>query len=455
MKSLFKIVAILLFCAMVGYYFFDKKQQEESYGPSIDGMQKSEWLSLKKNIMLMGVDERPEDHDMGRSDTLMVIMLDTNTKNVSLLSIPRDTRVHIPRHGWDKINHAYAFGQKELTRRTVEEFLGIKISNYVMVDFKGFTGLVDAIGGVDIDVEQDMYYRDSWDGFTVDLKKGMQHMDGKTAIQYVRYRDEEGDIGRVRRQQHFMMAMYDKISSEQLLIHIPGLAKQLTSMVKTDLQINEMISLGQALHSMVKEKGIKMNTVPGEGRYIQDISYYIPYVQQTRQLMAEMQGAEMTGRYKSAAELMAAEYKKNIDEVTATEAKDKNKDKKLQTDAKQKSLEADKSAGKAGTALKKLSQEERLAKAKKSRSSLVVRVVNCSGAPAAGDVAANRLRSAGYRVIRGGSGAVIAETTVIANTNNGAVVSRLAHVPFAHRLKITKNGATDCDGVIMLGKNFR
>ena len=84
-----------------------------------------------------------------------------------------------------------------------KNFLGIRINNYVMIDFKGFKGLVDAIGGVDIEVEKPMSYYDEWDGFTIDLAPGMQHMDGDKAIQYVRYRDEEGDIGRIRRQQKF------------------------------------------------------------------------------------------------------------------------------------------------------------------------------------------------------------------------------------------------------------
>lgn len=106
-------------------------------------------------------------------------MFDPKSKNVSLLSIPRDTRVRIPGHGWDKINHAYAFGGHKLTQQTTEELLGIQVNNYVMVDFSGFESLVDAIGGIDIDVEKDMYYYDDWDDFLIDLPAGQQHLDGK------------------------------------------------------------------------------------------------------------------------------------------------------------------------------------------------------------------------------------------------------------------------------------
>lgn len=461
-----KVISIIiaaLFCCLLGYYFWDKEQLEESFGPSIDGLKKSDRLSLKKNIIVLGVDERPEEDDPGRSDTLFVVMLDTSNKNVSLLSIPRDTRVHIPKYGFDKINHAYPLGGQKLTQRTVEEFLGVKVNNYVMVDFKGFKGLVDAIGGVDIDVEENMYYRDSWDGFTVDLKKGKQHMDGNTAIQYVRYRDEEGDIGRVKRQQRFIMAMYEKIASEDLLKHIPGLAKQLTSMIKTDMNVADMITLGKAMHTMVKQTGVKMNTVPGVGEYLDGISYYLPDVEQTRKIVAQLQGAEMTGRYKVSTELLASEYAKSAKEAAdknkpkQDDKKDDKKDNKNKHDLRseaQRKLEALNAKKYSVDTTKKNTSQEPV-KIAPARSSIVVRVVNCSGAPAAGDVAASRLRSAGYTVIRGGSGEIIAETTVISTTNNGTIVSKLANIPFTHVMRITRDGAADCDGVVMIGKNFR
>lgn len=453
-KTWIVIVAVVAFLSMVGYYFYDK--EENGLGVGIDGIKHEDRLSMKKNIILMGTDGRPEDNDTGRSDTLLVMMLDTKTKSISLLSIPRDTRVHIPKHGWDKINHAFAFGGRKLTEATVEEFLGIRVDNYVMVDFKGFIGLVDAIGGIDIDVEKDMYYHDTWDGFTVDLKKGRQHMDGKTAIQYVRFRDWEGDIGRVRRQQHFMLAVYEKIASEELLKHIPGLAKQLATMVKTDMKITDMITAGRALHSMMKEHGISMKTVPGVGKYINDVSYYIPDVPKTRRMIAEMQGAENNERYKSASEMLAKEYK---DELTSKEAqrkpdqvkKDAQKTANAKTSAQQRLQEQLKKKGYSTT---KSSVASPQVQSKRS-GAIVVRVVNCSGNPNAASVAIARLRNAGFRVISGGSGSPIAATEVISTTNNGTVVSRLSNLPFAHSLRIARDGAADCDGVVMLGKNFQ
>lgn len=455
MKSILqtKILLIIAAICVVGYIAFGYLFPEKG----MDDLSPSDRLNVKKNIVVLGVDERADD--VGRSDTLFVVMFDSNTKSASLLSIPRDTRVRIAGHGWDKINHAYAYGGRELTQKTTEELLGLKINNYVMVDFKGFTGLVDAIGGIDIDVEKDMYYHDDWDGFTIDLKKGRQHLDGRTAIQYVRYRDEEGDIGRIRRQQHFMMAVYDKIASADMLLHIPGLAKQLTSMVKTDLPLGDMMDLGKALHAMVKEKGLSMAMVPGTPKYIDGISYWLPDITDLRELMVKMQGATMTERYKSAAELMEQEYNKAVDKVESGDSSEENKEaakeEKEQQAKKQEKAKEDKAKKQENEKPDKNAAAAKETAAEPATARGVVRLVNCSGSKTAGSEAAARLRSAGFEVISGGSGEVIAQTTVISTTNNGAVVNRLSNVPFAHQMRISRDGAADCDGVVMLGADFK
>lgn len=431
---------------------------------SMDNLSREDRLSLKKNIVVLGVDERPEEYDTGRSDTLFVVMFDQEKKSVSLLSVPRDTRVRIPGHGWDKINHAYAYGGRELSQETVEELLGIRIDNYVMVDFAGFKGLVDAIGGIDINVEKDMYYYDDWDGFKVDLKKGPQHLDGETAIQYVRYRDEEGDIGRIKRQQHFIMAVYDKITSADMLLHVPGLAKQLSSMIKTNLPVSDMMDIGRALHSMVKESGLVMATVPGTPKYIDGISYWLPDITELRSQMVKMQGAEMSARYKNAAEIMEAEYNRAVDKAlsgdTSEENKDELKDKEKKEDkTSDKDKKTDKDGKKNADAKKDNAESKDSAAAESASESagsgLVVRLVNCSGDKNAAAAATAQLQSAGFTVISGGSGEIMESTTVISTTNNGAVVSKLSNVPFAHKMRISRDGAKDCSGVIMLGKDFK
>ena len=272
-----------------------------------DSLERLDLLSGKKNIVVMGCDIRKDD--VGRSDTLFVVMLDKSKKNAALLSVPRDTRVKIKGHGWDKINAAFAYGGQKLTRETVQDFLGIKLDNYVLVDFRGFKGLVDAVGGVDINVEKRMYYYDPYDGFEIDLRPGMQHMDGKTAMQYVRYRDEEGDIGRIRRQQKFLMALYRHIASKNIIAKIPGISKQIMSMVKTDLSLKEMVELGNVMRDMVEKDGLKMSMVPGEPEYIDGISYWIPDIPKMRQKMADMQGVKISEKFNENTKKLEQEYK--------------------------------------------------------------------------------------------------------------------------------------------------
>ena len=274
---------------------------------SLDRITDLDLLSGKKNIVVMGCDIRKDD--VGRSDTLFVVMLDKSKKNAALLSVPRDTRVKIKGHGWDKVNAAFAYGGHKLTQETVQDFLGIKLNNYVVVDFQGFKGLVDAVGGVDINVEKRMYYYDPYANFEIDLRPGKQHLDGKTAMQYVRYRDEEGDIGRIRRQQKFMMALYQQIASKNIIAKVPGVTKQIMSMVKTDLSLKEMVELGNVMRDMMEKDGLKMSMVPGEPKYIDGISYWIPDIPKLRQQMAEMQGVKMTEKYNENTRKLEQEYK--------------------------------------------------------------------------------------------------------------------------------------------------
>lgn len=454
MKSIFEVKILGIVAAVCAFIYLLFSYFNPERG--MDNLAPGDRLSLKKNIIVLGVDERAEEHDVGRSDTLFVVMFDTKNKAASLLSVPRDTRVRIKGHGWDKINHAYAYGGRELTQKTTEELLGIKINNYVMVDFKGFVGLVDAIGGVDINVEKNMYYYDTWDGFRIDLKKGMQHMDGKTAIQYVRYRDEEGDIGRIRRQQHFIMAVYDRITSANMLLHIPGLAKQLTNMVKTDLPLTDMVDLGRALHAMVKAKGLAMATVPGTPEYIDGISYWLPDITDLREQMVKMQGATMTATYKSAAELMEKEYTAAV--AKAKQGDDSGENKEAVKEEKalaEKKAAKEKAADKADAKTGVQADSKQPSKAVVNSGGTVVRLVNCSGSKSAGASAISKLKAAGFTVINGGSGELMAQTTVISTTNNGAIVGRLSQVPFAHKLRISRDGAADCDGVVMLGADYK
>lgn len=303
------LVAFIL-AAVAGALFassslFDKHVK----GPSKDNLMVARDKTI---VMIMGVDQR--DDDVGRSDTLMIATLDPKKKKAAILSIPRDTRVKIKGHGFDKINAAYAYGGHNLTQSTVENLLGVEMEHYVLINVKAFQKIIDAIGGIDINVEKRMYYEDPWDddgGLLIDLRPGPQHMDGKTAITYVRYRDEEGDIGRIGRQQKFMQAVMDKLTSPSIIPNIPSIIKEIISSIETDLSIKQMIELASALKE-AQANGLQTEMLPGKPMYIGGVSYWLPDLSKLRTTVANTLDIQITSDIRSAMERESVEYENSI-----------------------------------------------------------------------------------------------------------------------------------------------
>ena len=188
---------------------------------------------VTKNYLILGVDER--DGDNGRSDTIIVLSMNLAQKRIGLISIPRDSIFAIPQHGEDKINHAYTYGGVKFTKQAIETRFNLKIDNYVIFNFTNFKHMIDILGGVDVNVEKNMYYRDPYDGqdgLVIDLQKGLQHLDGEKAMEYVRYRDEEGDIGRVGRQQKFLNAFLNKLTSPEKFLKLSAIAREIFSSIE-------------------------------------------------------------------------------------------------------------------------------------------------------------------------------------------------------------------------------
>lgn len=489
MKLGIKAIAVVLAIVLALGYLVSEYFNDGPFfgGRALDSLTRSERLNLKKNIVVLGVDERNDD--AGRSDTLFVVMLDAKNSNVSLLSIPRDTLVKIPGRDWDKVNHAYSYGGQRLTQQTVEEFLGIQVNNYVVVDFRGFKNLVDAIGGIDITVEKDMYYEDPYDDLVIDLSRGRQHMDGETAIKYVRYRDEEGDIGRIKRQQQFMNAVYEKVTDTQILVKMPGLVKELMKMVKTDMPLTDMARVANALNKTMKEqKGLNLSMVPGEGVYIDGVSYWVPDMTDLRDLMVEMQGATMSDKYRIAAEKFEAEYKKLVPEEQLEVAKDSVGDKTVKILRKPLKDKADalkeaKTSKKDGINLPKTVKAETESKktvkpsektddagqikteTEKTETASVptlepvkrivsLKIINCSSKPENLDKAVGLAQQAGFQVVGTGVGEKAQLTQVVATNPDGWVVSKLATLPFTYALRITRNPEAGSEGIIYIGEDF-
>ena len=264
------------------------------------------------NILVLGVDERADD--VGRSDTSFVVTLDTEAKKITVLSIPRDSRVKIAGHGWDKFNHAFAFGGLPLSKSTAENLLGVSIHYTVTIDFKGFMRMIDALGGITIDVEKRMRYSDPYDddgGLVIDLYPGVQRLSGKEAIKYVRYRDEEGDIGRVARQQKFLKALLKELASPQTVVRLPELAKEFYGAVKTDMPLSKILKLLPAVQEAASS-GLATATVPGAPLWIKEVSYWQPNITELRLKVAQIQGFTNDESYMKKSEQLAREYKQAI-----------------------------------------------------------------------------------------------------------------------------------------------
>lgn len=266
----------------------------------------------KATIMIMGVDQRADD--VGRSDTLMVTMIDPKKNKAALLSVPRDTRVKIKGHGYDKINAAYAYGGHKLSESTVEGLLGVRIDHYIIINTHSFQRIIDALGGIDINVEKRMYYEDPWDddgGLLIDLQPGKQHMDGKTAVTYVRYRDEEGDIGRIDRQQKFMKAVVEKLASPAVVTRLPAVIKEVMDSIETDLSFRQLLEFAGTLKNAQKN-GLKTDMVPGRPLYISGISYWIPDILKLRQTVAGTLDIDLNASMRAAMERESHEYESSI-----------------------------------------------------------------------------------------------------------------------------------------------
>ena len=201
-----------------------------------------------------------------------------------------------------------------MTESTVENFLGIDIDHYVLINTNSFVKIIDAIGGVDIDVEKRMFYEDPWDdngGLVIDLYPGEQHMDGKTAVTYVRYRDSEGDIGRVKRQQAFMAACMDKVTSPEIIPRIPKIAREVIDAIETDMSLRQLLELAGALKA-AQQNGLETDMVPGYPLYIDDISYWIPDVELLRISVADALGITVDPYLRDRFEREAREYHESI-----------------------------------------------------------------------------------------------------------------------------------------------
>ncbi|MDI6860452.1 MAG: LCP family protein [Caldisericia bacterium] len=271
------IVLIVLIVSFIGYTYYILS----SINPKVDENDENivppkeiDW-SKKINILLVGIDQRYED-EMSRSDTNLLLSIDPVNKKLVLISLPRDSLVTLPGYeGDEKLAHAHSYGGVPLLIKTVESILSIEIPYYVEVNFEGFVKMIDLIGGITIDVEKDMDYESYLGDVKIHLKKGLQHLNGEKALEYVRFRmDETGDIGRMERQQKFIKALIKQALGLSNTLRLQKALLELKNWVKTNLEPTQIIKLGLIVKN-IKEEDMISFTLPGTIDWKNGLSYYI------------------------------------------------------------------------------------------------------------------------------------------------------------------------------------
>lgn len=213
-------------------------------------------------VAVMGVDERTGD--VGRADTLILVRLSPEQNRLDAVNIPRDTRISHRDGSHSKINAAYAAGGPERVTEVLSALLKIPRPYYVTLNFLAFEELVDRVGGVEIQVDQDYYYEDPTQDLYIDIRQGSQHMNGETALKYVRLRYDgvtNSDIARIERQQQFIRAVQQKVTSPSYWGRVPAVIKSLRRNVATNIPESDQLKLAENLFKA--RSSLQMQTLPG------------------------------------------------------------------------------------------------------------------------------------------------------------------------------------------------
>ncbi len=221
------------------------------------------------NVLLLGIDRRPGETFPARADAIIVARIEPERRRIALLSLPRDLVAPIPGWGWSRINAATVYGELNpalgggiaLTRRTVSEFLSIPIDYTVAIDFTGFIGAIDAIGGVTIDVPVELYdplYPTMDYGYTVaHFRPGIQHMDGERTLMYARIRHMDSDWERMKRQQAVIIAALAQVRAQNTVGRIESIAASMTALrgyVTTDIPETQLLGLAWAFRDFTPDQ---------------------------------------------------------------------------------------------------------------------------------------------------------------------------------------------------------
>lgn len=252
--------------------------------PSLDRHSKTDDAQIEEredgiyNVLVIGTDK------VGlNTDTIMVMSLDSKNNRANVMSIPRDTMSNVKR-SVKKINAAYAIGAKngkgniDNLKEEVSYLMGFEVDNYAVVNLGAFEEIIDAIGGVTIDVQRDMDYDDPYQDLHIHLKKGEQTLNGEQAIGFVRFRKgyAEGDLGRVKAQQQFIEAVAKQLASPSTITKVPKLADIVLRNMDTDLTNGEILWFAKEAMEIDMSTNLNMFVLPGHAQMVNRLSYYLP-----------------------------------------------------------------------------------------------------------------------------------------------------------------------------------
>lgn len=224
----------------------------------------------------------------GLSDTMLLVRFNPHTQQMVVLSLPRDTRTWVSGQ-LTKLNEANHYGGPALAARSVSELLnGVAIDRYVRINVQGVEKLVDALGGVTVNVPQDMRYQDDSQRLYINLQAGEQQLDGEKALQFLRFRyDAYGDIGRVQRQQILMRALIEQAMTPRTVSQLPQILSVIQSHVDTNLSVEELLALA-GFASQTNSTNMQMLMLPGEFSSPDqfELSYWLPHLRSIDTMVA-------------------------------------------------------------------------------------------------------------------------------------------------------------------------
>ena len=293
MRIFFRTIVITLAVIGIGVAAFSAIYNKFILGDSIGSILEKEKDPINKTLAVFGVDE-----DGYRTDVIFVVNYNSETQKTRIISVPRDTKVE-----WDsemrtkmealkgysvsisKINEMTSYvGIDNITEFTIpqiEEILDVQIDNYVIITLSAFREIVDAVGGVEVDVPaldgDGLHYDDNAQDLHIHLSPGVQTLNGEEAEGLVRFRKgyAEGDVGRIKTQQLFLEGLFNKITSPQIITKVPAIVNAVLKTVTTDIKLSEISEYTPYLKSL-GESNLKCDIIPGESSYQNSKSYFIP-----------------------------------------------------------------------------------------------------------------------------------------------------------------------------------